>query len=366
MPQQLALGPFHPAWPAALRLDLEVESGVVRTVESTILRPEWLRPEDWAGLSLEQGLAGVERLCAPSSWAYTLVYCQALESLAGLEVPPRARYLRVLLAELERPIRHLLVAADILELLGLHATALNLLELREAFLEARQHLVGRRFFPDLNVPGGLRRDLQDLSAIGELVRRVKATLYRLVDQVLSQRAFATYMVGAGLLTKELAAELGLGGPLARASELVRDLRLDQPYAAYDELAVQIVTQNGGDAFSRWVVLLLETFESLRLLEEVGRSLPPGPVHRERELVLPAGKSQSWVEAPSGPLSVRLELEHKATVDSGWPQQGLAALGRISSSPLHLTALPRILPGQQVRQVGVIVASWGLCQPCLVR
>lgn len=365
MRYRVSLGPFHPGWPGALRLDLEVESGVVQTVESALIRPEGLRPEDWAGLVVEEGLVGVERLCAVYAWSFTMAYCQALEKLLDLQVPPRARFLRLVLAELERPIHHLMAVSKILHLANYPAAATTLLDLREEFLYARQHLTDQRIFCELNVLGGLRRDIPGLSPVGRLIRRVKGPLYRLSHRLLSDRDLASVTVGAGLLTKERAEEEGLGGPLARASAVDRDLRQDQPYAAYDELDVQVVTQTGGDTFARWVVLLLEVFESLRLLEAAVQHLPAGPVRLEGVPQFPSGRTQSAVESPSGPLSIRLELRERSAGRAG-ERMELAGLWRTVSSPAYLTALPKALLGQKVDLVGVIVASWGLSHPCLVR
>jgi len=365
MRYRVSLGPFHTGWPGVLRLDLEVESSVVRTVESALVRPEGLRPEDWAGLVVEEGLVGVERLCAVHAWSFTLAYCQSLEKLLDLQVPPRARFLRLALAELERPVHNLLVASNILHLANYPSAAVALLDLREEFLYTRQRLTDQRIFCELNVVGGLRRDILDLSPVDHLIRRVKAPLYRLTHRLLSDRNLASVAVGAGLLTKERAEDEGLGGPLARASAVDRDLRQDQPYAAYEELDVQVVTQTGGDTFARWVVLLLEVFESLRLLEAAVQHLPAGPVRLENLPQLPSGRAQSAVESPSGPLSIRLELRERGAGRAG-ERMELAGLWRTVSSPVHLTALPQTLLGQQVDLVGVIVASWGLSHPCLVR
>jgi ech hydrogenase subunit E len=352
----ILLGPFHPGWPGILRLALDVEDGVVQTAAAEVLAPKPLRSEEWAGLHPEEGLARVERLCAASSWAYTLAYCQALESLAGLEVPPRARFLRVMLAELERVASHLLTASKVLSVAGVVPVALALLNLREQVLLHRQKLTGQRFFSSLNVPGGLSRNVEDL-AIVPLIDRIKGPLYRLSHRVISSRTAIGPLIGAGLVTKEYAEEQGVGGPVARAAESPRDLRRDQPYAAYGQLDAQMVTQGGGDVFARWMVLILETFESLRLLEAVAGNLPAGPVRAAGAGSFPAGEAQSRVEAAAGPLVVRVQVD-----ESGH----LAGLWRNPASQVHLAVLPPTLPGQRLDLVGVIVASWGLCSPCLAR
>jgi Ni,Fe-hydrogenase III large subunit len=337
-------------------LDLSVEDGIVQAAEPAVLRPRPPRPEDWAGLSVEEGLVGVEHLCATSADAHALAYCQALEKVAGVEVPFRARFLRVLLAEVERILSHLLSIAQVLELAGLPHEAGGMLELREETLAVRQQLTGQRFFAGLIVPGGLQRDLPGLGLIPSLIRRLKAEVYRFAHRIISNRLVVAPLIGTGLLTKEKAEEQGVGGPAVRAAEGARDVRADQPYAAYGDLDLQVVTQGGGDVFSRWMVFVLEVLESLRLLEAAGAGISGGPV-RADGVVISAGEDQSRVEAPAGPLVVRVQ------VDEGGR---LAGLWRTPPSPVHLAALPQTLLGQRLELVHAIVASWGLCPPCLVR
>ena len=352
----ISQGPFYPGWPGALRINLTIEDGIVQAAESSTLRPRPPRAEDWAGLSLEEGLAGVERLCASSSDAHALAYCQALERIAGLEAPPRARYLRALLAELERIAGHLLTTAQVLQLSGLANDAGAMLELREETLSVRQQLTGQRFFASLIVPGGLRRNLADLSPLPPLLRRFKGQAYRLTQRIIADRGMVAPLIGAGLLTKEQAEEHGVGGPALRAAEGDRDARRDQLYAAYGDLEVQVVTQGGGDAFSRWMVFVLEIFESLRLLEVVLAALPGGPVRAEVAAV-PAGEDQSRVESPPGPLVVRVQVDEASKIVGLW---------RTPPTPAHLAVLPQTLKGQRLELIGAIVASWGLCSPCLLR
>jgi len=350
----VTLGPFYPNWPGTLHLALEVEDGIVVAASAATLLPP--RAEDWAGLPLDKARERVERLCAAMSAAYALAFAQSVETLAGWEVPPRARYGRVLLAELERAGSHLRHAGNILRLAGLLREAEELLELREAVLQVFRRLTGARFFPGLIVPGGLAQDLAEMDAIPELVRSIKGPLYRLAHRVVSSRLAVAPLIGAGLLTKEQAEERGVGGPVARGSESERDLRRDQPYAAYAELDPQVVTQGGGDVFARWMVLVLEVFESLRLLETAWGNFPAGPVHAAGG-TLPAGEAQSRVESPAGPLVVRVRVNEQSDLEGLWCTP---------PTPLHRVVLPQTLPGQRLDLVAVIVASWSLCPACLQR
>lgn len=345
-----SLGPFYPGWPGGLRLDLEVADGAVQRAQAELLYPASPAPEAWAGLRLEEALIRVERLNAASSWAHSLAFCQALEALAGVEVPERARFLRLLLAELERVVAHLWTAGRVLHLAGLPEAALRLLDLREEALEVRRRLTGRRFFSGLNVPGGLRRDLEGVETAAELVQRIKGPLYHLAHRAISARSEVSVLIGNGLLTREFAEEHAISGPIARASELSQDLRRDRPYAAYGEVPPEMVVQTGGDAFARWVVVLLEIFESLRLVEQAVRMLPTGSVCVPVPEPWPAGEAQSRVEAPDGRLGVRVAVDESGRLSGLW---------RTTPGTVHLAALPQTLVGQRWEMVGVIVASWGL-------
>lgn len=348
MRYRASLGPFYPGWPGPLVLQLEVEEGVVQAAEAAL--PGATRPQAsaWEGLSIAQGLERIERLSAPLSCAYALAYCQAVEAIAGCSVPARGRALRVLLAELERLTNHLYVAAQVLRTAGLLAEADLLLGWWERAVHTRERLTGRRYFPSLLRPGGLVRDLEGLDAVVELVRELKAPLYRLAHRVVSNRSFVALLVGAGLLTRERVEEEGIGGPVARASESPVDLRCTHPYAGYAALEPQMVTQGGGDAFARWMVFVLEAFESMRLLEAVGQDAARGPV--SVPVAVPAGEALSRVESPAGPLGVRVHTGADGRLLGVW---------YTSPGQMLVDLLPRTLFGQPVDLLPPIVASWGL-------
>ncbi len=348
MRYRASLGPFYPGWPGPLLLSVEVEDGVVQVAEVAVLAASRLPSSAWAGLSFQQGLERITRVSASLSCASALAYCQALETLAGCPVPPRARMLRVVLAELERLASHLYTAGRVLRAAGLPAEATSLEGWWQTVLGTREQLTGARYFPSILQPGGLTRDLAELHAVKELVEKLKAPLYRLAHRVVSNRAFVRLLVGAGLLTRESAEEEGLGGPVARASESPTDLRCTRPYAAYGELDPQLVTQGGGDTFARWMVYVLEAFESMRLLEATVENLPEGAICVP--LAVPPGEALSRVESPAGPLGVRVQ-----TADDGL----LAGVWYTSPSHLLTGLLPRSLIGQPVEFIAPIVASWGL-------
>jgi Ni,Fe-hydrogenase III large subunit len=129
----------------------------------------------------------------------------------------------------------------------------------------------------------------------------------------SARPLLARTVDVGVISQSAAAQFGLAGPLARAAGLGADLRRDAPYAAYGELQPDVAPQEGGDVYARLLVLLLESLESLKLVERAARELPEGPWRGELPEALPAGAATAAVEAPRGPLRYSVESDGRRIV-----------------------------------------------------
>lgn len=252
-------------------------------------------------------LAG--RVSGDSTVAFAWAYCMALESATRTVVPPRAAWLRALLLERERIANHL---GDLGALGNDAAFAFALAQfsrLREDWLRDAHNAVGHRLMMDCVLPGGVQGDVT-----GEQVDRMLQTCERLENEV--HRLFAIFESHAGLqdrlmncgsIPSALAARLGLTGLAGRASGQARDLRCDQPWAPYDQLAVTMATHPGGDVAARVAVRFDELFESIRLVRALLRELPQGPVRCELTLPDQPGRGAGWVEGWRGEVFVALEL-----------------------------------------------------------
>ncbi len=251
------------------------------------------------GVKPELGVVLAERVSAVGGVAHALAYCQALEEAAHCQPPRRARWLRVLLAELERLYNHL-------HYLG-HLCATTTLKVGDAhgkLLEERAKQIncvatGSRFLRNLIVPGGLRRE-PDLTGLSQALVRLGADIQRYGQMLETSTTHLDRLITTGVLDRKLAFDQGATGPIERASGLDRDLRRDQPYAAYDELKPEVAVREAGDAHARQQVRLAEIDESLELIQRVLSELPKGPI-RADYAPLASSEGLGWAESPRGTL-----------------------------------------------------------------
>jgi Ni,Fe-hydrogenase III large subunit len=253
-------------------------------------------------------LAG--RVSGDSTVAYAWAYCMALESAAACEVPPRAQWLRALLLERERVANHLGDLGALGNDAGLGVALAQFSRLKEDWLRLSNALFGHRFMMDCVLPGGVARDL-DAAAIDRLLTQCTAIerevrdLRTLFDE---HAGLQDRFAGAGRVSAELAAGLGLTGLAARASGQPRDLRCDQPWPPYDALAVRVASQSRGDVAARVAVRFDEVFESLRLLRAIALGLPAGPFATAVLLQPGPALGAGWIEGWRGEVLVALELD----------------------------------------------------------
>jgi formate hydrogenlyase subunit 5 len=251
------------------------------------------------GLTPELAVVLAERVSAVGGIAHALAYCQAAEEAAHCQPPRRARWLRVLLAELERLYNHL-------HYLG-HLCATTTLKVGDAegkLLEERAKQIncvvsGSRFLRNLLVPGGLRRE-PVLSGLSDALLLLGVEIRRYGQMLETSTTHLDRLITTGVLDRKLAFDQGATGPVERASGLDRDLRRDQPYAAYDELPPRVAVRQAGDAHARQQVRLAEIGESLDLMQRVLSDLPQGPI-RADYAPLASSEGLGWAESPRGTL-----------------------------------------------------------------
>ena len=282
-------------------------------------------------------LAG--RVSGDSTVAYAWSYCMALESAWECTVPPRAAWLRALMLERERIANHL---GDLGALGNDAALAFGLAQfsrLREDWQRLSAQAFGHRLMMDRVVPGGVAVDppaaaLARMRTQCDAVLRDVTTLRKVYEEHAGlQDRFLT----TGRVEPALAARLGLTGLAGRASAQVSDLRCDHAWTPYDELAVAMATQPGGDVAARVTVRFDEIVESLRLVREICNRLPEGPILAAP--VRPSGASlgAGWVEGWRGEILVALEIDDAARIVrchchdpswQNWPALEHAVIGNI--------------------------------------
>ncbi|GAC1648598.1 MAG: hypothetical protein NVS4B8_21850 [Herpetosiphon sp.] len=355
MGYQRALGPLATPWRGPLRfvaqvesdriIDLEVGNGFAgRACAARLARRD---------LRLSSELAS--RVCGLHGHHHLLAWTTALETLAEIEVPPRARYLRLLAAEGERVASHVSTAITILQAIGLQLGAESLVELRATALMGMQTLTGQRLVHDWLLPGGVRHDLHrdEVKRLHALLETQSRDLRQVIEALLRSRGLSWRLSGIGVAGDALLSPLGIGGPIARAAGASNDLRRDAPYAGYGEWPPRAVLQQAGDTYSRLFTLLLESYESVVLAGEILADLPDGRWRGDPLEALPEGSVTSAVEAPSGPLRYSITSDgvaiREVVIEGSAPAQRLVARA--------------VLVGQSVEDMDAILCSLNHCPLC---
>jgi NADH-quinone oxidoreductase subunit D len=223
----------------------------------------------------------------------------AVEELMGIEVPPRAQYLRVALCEMNRILNHLMFFASFGAELGAITPTFYAFREREDIQMAMEMTTGGRMHFGFFRPGGLKEDVprgfydQALAGVRQVIRRMPD--YE--DLLLGNEIFKQRTIGVGILERDVAYSYGVSGPIARGSDIDFDIRVDEPYSSYDHFDFNVHSAPNGDCFDRFWVLIHEVYESARIVEQALEGMPTGPV---------MGKVPRVIQAPQGEVYVRCE------------------------------------------------------------
>lgn len=250
-----------------------------------------------------KGVYLAERISGDNSVAHSTAYCQAIESLASCQAPERAEYIRTVLLELERLYNLFGDIAGIALDTALSVPAANGYLLREKAMNLNECLTGSRLLRSVNVLGGVRKDLtsRDREKILSTMVKLKLEFDDLVTLMLSSPSMMDRVETTGQLSPEMAVNLNVVGPVARASGVDRDVRRDHPYAAYGRLDFLVPTQTSGDVNARMRVKMDEVRESFSLIEQALDAMPAGPVRTEVAIVPQGHVAYSLVESPRGEI-----------------------------------------------------------------
>jgi len=310
MSYKIPIGPYHPALEEPYKLDLICEDEIILDAKLHI-------GFNFRGIehlaetrNYVQVVALMERVCGICSNIHTLTLCQAMENLLEVAPPPRALYIRVIMAELERLHSHVLWAGVAGKLMGFKTMFMTCFALREKVMDILQAISGNRVNYAMNRIGGVNRDIADPAAILTMLDNLEREIVRQVIPVFTTSSTAlSRCAGIGVLTREKAISCGTVGPTARASGLPQDIRRAAPYAAYAELDFNVPVETGGDVRARLLVRALEILESCKILRQALAKLPSGELCAEiEEIVFPTGTATSRVEAPRGEVIYSVSWE----------------------------------------------------------
>jgi NADH-quinone oxidoreductase subunit D len=276
---EIQMGPSHPASHGTIKFNLRLDGETI------------------ADIDVEIGYLyrGFEKMCEQNTWNHVFPYADrlnyaspllnnvgfalAVEKLAGVTVPERCQYIRVIAGEISRITDHLTCLGMAASELGAISVGFYMLEAREFLYDLVEALTGARLTVTYCRLGGVMRDLPDgfadrTRAALRQAERVIADCERLLAR---NRIFVDRMAGIGAISREDALSYGLTGPLLRATGVAYDVRKADPYLVYDRLEFTVPTGTAGDNYDRFAVRMAEMEQSIRIIEQALRQIPEGPV-----------------------------------------------------------------------------------------
>jgi NADH-quinone oxidoreductase subunit D len=248
-----------------------------------------------------QNLYLLERVCGICSHVHTTTYCQGVEALLGLEVPPRGLALRTLTCELERIHSHLLWLGVLGENIGFSTIFMYAWRDREIALDIMEDISGGRIAHAVNAIGGVRVDVEpeQIRLAQHRLDELQSQVDELVNVVRHEGTLRVRTEGVARASLEQIRAHCAVGPIARAAGSDRDLRRDAPYAFYDQLFFNVITAQDGDVWAATWVRVLEILESLSMCRQILDDLPSGEVAARAPRRVPEGEVVSRAEAPRG-------------------------------------------------------------------
>ncbi|MFC4033567.1 NADH-quinone oxidoreductase subunit D [Streptomyces polygonati] len=352
----LNIGPQHPSTHGVLRLRLVLDGERIVRAEPIVGYMHRGAEKLFEARDYRQIVMLANRHDWLSAFSNELGVVLAVERMLGMEVPERAVWTRTLLAELNRVLNHLMFLGSYpLELGGITPIFYAFTE-REELQRVMEEISGGRMHYMFNRVGGLKEDLPAgwTDRVRAVVAGVRSRMGRFDDLVLGNEIFRGRTRGVGVLSRADVHAYGVSGPIARASGVDFDLRRDEPYLAYGELAdtLKVVTRTEGDCLARFEVLLGQTHNALDLADaclDRLAGLPPGPINQRLPKVLkaPEGHTYAWTENPLGLNGYYLVSKGEKT-----PYR----LKLRSASYNNVQALAVLLPGQLVADMVAILGS----------
>jgi len=368
----IPIGPVHPSLKEPMTFNFEIYG---ERIEKVNLAPgDNHRGIEFMGMQRNpiQIIYLAERICGICSASHPFAFCKAVENAAGIEVPERAQYIRVIIAELERIHSHILWAGVAAHELGFDSVLYLSWRAREEVLDLLEYLTGNRINYGVFMIGGVRRDISEeqIPRIRETLEYYKDIYGKIEDIFLKDPTIALRTKNVGVLTKKDAMNFCAVGPTARASGVKKDIRQDQPYSAYADLDVKAITPDvfsgkvNGDVYDRIIVRLLEIVQSIQIIEQCLENMPSGEIVAEKKLVKllnqlkkAKGEGIGRHEAPRGECFHYVKLA-EAEVPEVWK-------ARAPTYNNLMTWVPMLL-GQQIADIPIVVASIDPCIACMDR
>lgn len=357
----LNLGPQHPSTHGVLRLVLRMQGETIVGCTPIIGYLHRGMEKIFENRTLMQGIRYTDNSDYLSMMLCEIAYAGAAEDLMGLEIPRRAQYIRLLVGELQRISSHLVSVGTYLMDLGAVTPILWCFTAREGVLALFEALAGSRFTVNYNRVGGVLHDFPKgwLAECEAWLDNFDHVLVELDEFINGNEIFQARTQGVGFIDREQAIAYGLTGPMARASGVAWDLRVDHPSMAYREVPVNIQVRQEGDCFARNAVRMQEMVESARLCRVAIERMPSGPIAARVPIALRLRRGETYfaVENSRGEYGFYLICD-----GSEYPWRAKMR----APSFVNLQLMPELLRGYRMSDVIAILGSFDLVLGCVDR
>ncbi len=372
----LNMGPQHPATHGVLRVLIKLDG---ETVLSSVPELGYLHrgyEKIAENSTYHEFIPHTDRLDYLSPLSNNVGYVLAVEKLIGVEVPKRAQYIRVLIAEMARVASHLVAVGSMAMDVGALTVLLWTFREREKLMDIYDVLCGARFTTSYTRIGGLLQDWTDTCTmmLTKFLDEFEQDMKEVENLLFTNRIFIERCENVGYISQQQCVEMGMTGPILRASGVPRDLRRDNPYLVYDELDFDVITAKESDSLARFYVRFSEAMESAKILRQALQKMPAGPIHaQETKKVLPrkdrvytkmeelihdfmlinmgidppVGEVYQGIESSKGEFGIYLVSD-----GTGHPWR----LKIRSPSMVNLSALPVMIKGAMVSDIVAIIGS----------
>lgn len=356
---EVPIGPQHPALKEPILLMFKVDGDTIVDV--------WANPGyNHRGMEKAaesrnyiQNIYLAERICGICSFVHTLCFAQGAEQLLEMEAPPRAQYIRVIVAELERIHSHMLWLGVAAHELGFDTLFYYVWRDRETVLDLLELISGNRQNYAMVTLGGVRRNITSETADkirkGLKIIEERMNVYKSV--IPKEKTIMKRAVGVGVLKPADAVALGAAGPTLRMTGVKYDIRANDPYQAYDEIPFNVVTYHTGDVVGQVMVRVGETFESINIIRYALDHLPSGSIKLRTPWNIPPNETVSKAEAPRGE-----DFHYIKSNGTERPERWKVRAPTLANLP----AVCKMLIGYHIADIPIIFAGIDPCMSCTAR
>jgi NADH-quinone oxidoreductase subunit D len=346
------MGPQHPSTHGVLRVVLRLDGEQVVDADVVIGYLHRGIEKLSENRSYTQIVLLTDRMDYVAAATSNLGYVEAVEKLLQVEVPRRARYIRTILCELQRIASHCLWLGTHAMDIGAMTVFLYAFRERELILDLFEEYCGARLTYNSMRIGGMPQEVPPgwITKVLEFCKIMDTKIVEYEELLTHNRIWLERTKGIGVISGPEAVALGLCGPTLRGSGVPRDVRKDEPYAAYDEMDFDVPVGLVGDTYDRYLVRVEEFRQSLRIIRQAAEGLPEGPiVGKVPRLIKPAaGETYHAIESPKGELGYFVVSDGKLTSPYRFRVR--------SPSFCNLQALPRLIRGHMIADVVALIGS----------